>query len=121
MRDGRHQLGQNGENLAVHYLQQKGYTVLQTNWRCQYGEIDIIARDGAVVVFVEVRTRRAMTTEPALESITPRKQARLVRLAQAYLNAMDMDDTRWRIDLIAIAMPYRGQPIIEHLEDGLGW
>jgi len=114
-------MGKHGENLALRYLQDKGYALVTTNWRCPHGEIDIIARDGDELVFVEVRTRRASTTEPAFESITTRKQARLVWLAEAYLNAHSLENARWRIDLIAIAIPHRGQPIIEHLENGLGW
>jgi putative endonuclease len=121
MTNPRQKLGSSGEALAIRWLQAKGYTILGTNWRCSHGEIDLIARDADELVFVEVRTRRAATTEAAFESITPRKQARMVRLAHAYLAAHHLESARWRIDLIAIAVPYRGQAVIEHRENGLDW
>jgi putative endonuclease len=114
-------LGQRGENLAANYLKQHGYTIVETNWRCKHGELDIIARKDAVLVFVEVRTRRADSSEPAFESITPRKRMKLTTLAHAYLAAHHLINTLWRIDVIAIGIPRTGNPIIEHGEDALDW
>lgn len=114
--------GQEGEKLAVQYLQSKGYTIIGTNWRCTDGEIDIIAQNGSMLVFVEVRTRHAATTERAFESITPRKRDKMTRLAHAYLSAHELNEgTLWRVDVIGIAIPRSGKPIIEHSEDALDW
>lgn len=113
--------GQQGERLAVSYLERQGYTIIATNWRCQYGEIDIIARQNHMLVFVEVRARHAERTEAAFESIGPHKQQRLARAAQSYLAKHQLEQTAWRVDVIAIAIPSSGEPIIEHAEDALGW
>jgi len=113
--------GKRGEQLAAEYLKRKGYIIVTTNWRCKHGEIDIIAQQAAVMVFVEVRTRHAGNTESAFESITPRKQRRMTASAQTYLAAHDLDNYDWRVDVIGIAIPRAGVPIIEHAEDALGW
>lgn len=115
------QLGRRGEALAAAYLQGRGYTIVTTNWRWAQGELDIVARQGETVVFVEVRARHASTTETAFASINPRKQARMHSAVQAYLSAHTLDDALWRIDVIAVAVPRTGQPIIEHVEDALDW
>lgn len=121
----RKDFGQQGEQIALAYLRSQGYSIVTTNWRCREGEIDIVARQESTdtLVLIEVRTRHADSTEAAFESITPRKQKRLRALAYAYLKANRLDDERvsWRVDMIAIAIPPAGQPVIEHLEDGLAW
>ena len=113
--------GQRGEHLAAEYLKHQGYTILTTNWRCKYGEIDIIAREANTLVFVEVRTRHADTTEAAFESITPRKRGRMTASAQTYIALHNLDALDWRVDIIGIAIPRTGAPVIEHAEDALGW
>ncbi len=106
----KRRLGQRGEEIAVGYLRQQGYTILARNWRCPAGEVDIVAREGETLAFVEVRTRRAGgrlgTPE---ESVTPRKQARMVEVAQSYLQAAGLDDAAWRIDVVAIEVGGRGE------------
>jgi putative endonuclease len=114
-------LGQRGEQLARAYLTNKGYAILTTNWRCSHGELDIIARCGETVVFVEVRTRYADSTAPAFESINPRKQAKLAALAHLYLETAQLEDSPWRIDVIAVAIPPTGKPLLEHVENALDW
>lgn len=121
MADSRLSFGQQNEALAAGHLQSHGYRILATNWRCKHGEIDIVAQHDATTVFVEVRSRHAATTESAFESITPRKRNRLIACAQTYLAAQRMEDVNWRIDVIAVAIPRSGQPIIEQIEDALGW
>jgi putative endonuclease len=113
--------GQYGEQLAVDYLTQQGYDIVTTNWHCKYGEIDIVAQKDNLLVFVEVKTRSADTTEGAFESITPRKQKRMTAAAQTYLVAREQEALDWRVDVIGIAIPRNGTPIIEHAEDALGW
>lgn len=85
MSDGRKTTGSQGEAQAAEYLLGLGYTILQTNWRCRRGELDIIAQDGATLVFVEVRTRSSARLGSPEESVTVAKQRRLAELAQIYL------------------------------------
>jgi putative endonuclease len=90
----------------VDYLLGQGYTILQTNWRCRRGEIDIVAQDGATLVFVEVRTRRSANLGSPEESVNAAKQRRLAELAQIYLQGREAAGRpwldAWRIDVIAI-------------------
>ena len=113
--------GQNGEQLAVQYLLKRGYTILGTNWHCAHGELDIIAQQGEMIVFVEVRTRHANSSEPAFASITPSKETKLMKSAYMYLADHDLSEQAWRIDVIAIGVPRSGAPIVDHTEDALGW
>ena len=113
--------GQYGEQLAADYLTQQGYGIVTTNWHCKSGEIDIVAQKENLLVFVEVRTRSADTTEGAFESITPRKQKRMIAAVQTYLAEKEQEAADWRVDVIGIAIPRSGAPIIEHAEDALGW
>lgn len=121
MPPSKRELGQRGELVAAAHLQRQGYTIITTNWRCAHGELDIVARKDDTLVFVEVRTRRALTTEEAFESVNPHKQNRLQRLAYTYLSENDLQDVLWRVDVIAVAFPYTGQPVIEHVENALEW
>lgn len=117
----KQQLGQRGEQLAAAHLQQQGYHIVATNWRCTHGELDIVAEQDGTLVFVEVRTRYTDSTEYAFESITPRKQKRLEALAQAYLAAHDLEEAAWRIDVIAVAVRRSGKPVLDHVENALDW
>jgi len=114
-------LGQRGEQLATAYLRGQGYGIVTTNWRCAHGELDIVARKDETLVFVEVRTRRAAGTDEAFESVNPHKQNRLERLAYAYLDAHNLHEADWRVDVIGVAISSSGRPLIEHVENALGW
>ena len=107
MANERIALGARGEAAARAYLQRCGYAILAVNYRCRWGEIDIVASRGGVVVFVEVRTRRGESYGSPQESITPRKRERLVLTAQHYLQEHGVD-SHWRIDLVAIEADGRG-------------
>lgn len=104
----RRDTGQRGEAIAAAYLQRKGYGIIAANWRCAYGELDLIMRDGAELVFVEVRTRRSTIDGLAQESVTAAKQRRLAGLADAYLQHLDEAQTPWdgpwRIDVVAVQL-----------------
>jgi putative endonuclease len=113
--------GGKGEQIAQSYLRSKGYSIITINWNCKHGEIDIVARQADTWVFVEVRARHAENTEFAFESITPRKQRRVALATELYLSTNQLDDVHWRVDIIAVAMPRAGQPIVDHREDGLTW
>ena len=112
-------LGKQGEQIAATYLERQGYTLVEANWRAPQGEFDLIMCQNEVLVFVEVRTRKA-GTEAAFESISSRKKRILEQLAYQYLaeNHLDSD---WRIDVIAVTLSPTGQPIIEHIQDAFDW
>jgi putative endonuclease len=117
----KRRLGDEGEALAQRHLRGGGYTVVETNWRCRHGEIDIIARQGDTWVFVEVRTRHAHSTEAAFASLLPAKQKRMAACAQAYLTDHGLENAAWRVDVIAIARSRSATPVIEHAQDALAW
>ena len=102
----RVRLGRQGEMLARQYLLDAGYRILATNYRCPWGEIDIIAQEGAELVFVEVRTRRSSGYGSPQESITPEKVEHLHAAAQDYLQnhapGPRPDELNWRIDLVSV-------------------
>ena len=108
MKGARRKLGRRGEDLAAAHLEEWGYVVRERNWRCQAGEIDIVAEDGGCLVFVEVRTRRGQEYGSPEESVTPAKQARLAEVAQTYLQEHSWDGD-WRIDVVAVEMASGGK------------
>lgn len=91
------------------------------NWRCPTGEVDIIAHDGDTLVFVEVRTRHGGQHGSPEESITPRKQKKLIALAYEYLAAMTSPAANWRIDVVAVVLE-RGNSVtrITHIPFAVG-
>ena len=107
MKGARKQLGQRGADLAVAHLEELGYVVRERNWRCLAGEIDIVAEEGGCLAFVEVRTRRGREYGTPEESVTPAKQAKLMEVAQTYLQEHSWDGD-WRIDVVAVEMTSRG-------------
>ena len=92
MPDLRKNLGDFGEQAAATHLIKRGYTLLLRKWRCPAGEIDLLMRDGSTLVFVEVRTRRGDRLGTAEESVGRAKQAKLIALAYAYLEAAGAPD-----------------------------
>ena len=109
-------LGRRGEEIAARYLASRGLAIVERNWRCPQGEIDLIARDGGELVFVEVKTRSSVAFGHPLESITPVKLARLRRLAAAWCDAHPGGHDTIRIDAIAVIAPSVGDVEVEHLE-----
>jgi len=118
--DQRGRTGRQGEEIAASYLVVKGYNIVDRNWRCKIGELDIVAESEGTLVFVEVRTRTGDRFGTALESITPAKQARLVELAQTYLQESATAPRSWRIDVVAVQLG-SGLPQIDHIENAVGW
>lgn len=100
----RRSLGRRGEELAASYLEEKGYLILQRNYRSGAGEMDIVAQDGGCLVFVEVRARSTREYGTPEESITPSKAQRLIEVAQGYLQEQGEAGKEWRIDLVAIEL-----------------
>jgi putative endonuclease len=95
-------LGRYGEDLAVRYLRERGWSVLERNWRCEHGEIDIVARERDCLVICEVKTRRSTDFGEPVEAVTPVKAMRLRRLAAAYLEASGSSVPHVRIDVIGL-------------------
>jgi putative endonuclease len=114
MPDSRRALGQLGEELAVRHLQRLGYVILERNYRCQHGEMDVIARDQERLAFVEVRARRGTAFGTPEESITPRKQERLATVARCYLQEKDCTDVDWGIDVVAVQLTSHG--VVQRIE-----
>lgn len=116
----RQRLGQCGERLAEQHLVSRGYTILARNYRCPAGEMDLVAQAGPMVIFVEVRTRRGRGYGTPEDSITPRKQAHLIAVAQTYLYEHMLDDALWRIDMVAVEMSAQGELLrVEHIENAV--
>ncbi|MFI5684899.1 YraN family protein [Streptomyces sp. NPDC051636] len=112
----RSAMGKYGEDLAARRLGDAGMTVLERNWRCgRTGEIDIVARDGDVLVVCEVKTRRAGCFEHPMAGVTPTKAERLRGLAQRWAQEHGgAPPGGVRIDLIGVLLPVRGAPVVEH-------
>lgn len=110
-------IGALGEDLAVKHLDSLGMRVLERNWRCRYGEIDVIAEDTAAraVVFVEVKTRTTDRFGGVAEAVTPQKLRRLRRLAGLWLAGRDEHWAVVRIDVIGVRIGRQATPEITHL------
>lgn len=111
----RASLGAFGEALAARHLIEHGLVLLDRNWRCELGEIDLVLRDGPVLVVCEVKTRSSVAFGSPLEAVTEQKAARLRRLAARWLAAHDVHPDEVRIDLIGVlAVP--GRPVeVQHV------
>lgn len=110
-------MGAYGERLAMRYLVDAGLVVLDRNWRTASGEIDIIARDGDVLVFCEVKTRRGLTFGTPAEAVVPAKVARLRRLAAEWLARAQVRPREVRFDVVEVFSPLRGAPLVTHIRD----
>ena len=108
-------VGQYGEDLAARYLADNGFAILERNWRCEQGEIDIVAREDRALVICEVKTRRGLNYGSPLESITYRKLTKLRQLAGRWLWSHDLCPGEIRIDVIAVLMPHHGTPTLDHV------
>ncbi|MCK5645280.1 MAG: YraN family protein [Anaerolineales bacterium] len=95
-------LGDFGEEVAADSLRAKGYRILARNWRTSAGEIDIIAEQNDVIVFVEVKTRTSDLYGTPQDAITQNKRRRIIRSSLVYLTEMDLLDRDWRVDMVAI-------------------
>jgi len=104
-------LGERGEQLAVDFLGERGYKIVARNQRSVWGEIDVIARHGADLVFVEVKTRRAGASVGPEEAMTRLKLHRVERLAMAYLDEHDLHTTSWRVEVVSIETDADGYPV----------
>jgi putative endonuclease len=105
-------LGRLGEDLAKQRLKKLGYRIIETNYRCPLGEIDVVAKDGDVLVFVEIKTRKDRSLGEAKEAVHKRKQGQLSKVALAYLKSKHLLGSKARFDVVAIEVS-RGKKEIE--------
>lgn len=118
----RQDLGQLGEELACVFLKKQGYKILGQNFRTRGGEIDVIAKEGEMVVFVEVKTRISAAFGYPEEAIDERKQHKLAMTAEAYLAVHRLYEADYRIDAIGIEMEQDGRlKNLRHEKDVVGW
>ena len=108
-------LGRYGEELAVRYLREQGMEVIERNWRCAHGEVDVVARDGDSLVICEVKTRRPSGFGDPVEAVTFAKVMRLRRLAGAYVSAHPVGLRRVRIDVVGILCRPGSPPVVRHV------
>ena len=107
-------LGARGEQIAADYLESESMTVLDRNWRCRDGELDLVALDGAELVFVEVKTRSGIGFGLPAEAVTSQKARRIRRLASQWLAEHIEGWSQVRFDVVGIVLPSSGEATIEH-------
>jgi len=112
-----YELGKTGELIALRYLEKKNYRLLEKGFRFLRGEIDLIAKDGPALVFIEVKTREKSHFVQPEESVTPAKRKQIRRLAQGYLLKNRIEDVECRFDVITITRDIEGRCLIQHIEN----
>jgi putative endonuclease len=112
-------LGAFGEAYAARHLVEHGMVLLDRNWRCDAGEIDLVLREGRVLVVCEVKTRSSLAYGSPVEAVTEPKAARLRRLADRWLEVHAVRPEEVRIDLVGVLVPRSGGPQLEHVR-GVG-
>ncbi len=112
----RDALGDRGENVAARFLRNNGYSIIVRNFRCEMGEIDIVAKQGKVLVFVEVKTRAYDDPTPE-EQVNEVKQHQITKAARFYLGRYGTPQPPARFDVVAIVWPQGRDPIIRHTPD----
>jgi putative endonuclease len=109
-----------GEKIARDFLAARGYRILETNYRCPHGEVDIIARHQDYLVFIEVRAKRSLEFGSPEESITPAKKQKMIATAWHYQQATTNPSPLWRIDIVAVEMNQKGKPLrVELIENAI--
>ncbi|MBP6965429.1 MAG: YraN family protein [Armatimonadetes bacterium] len=103
-------LGRHGEDRAARHLESLGYEVLERNYHCRQGEIDIVAREGGDLAFIEVKSRRSDADGAASESVTRRKRGRIVKAALAYLSERSLGEVGCRFDVAEVYF-INGKPV----------
>jgi len=113
----RKALGNRGEDAAAAYLERIGFTIVDRNWRAKAGEIDIVALDGSTLVLCEVKTRKTVRAGTPEEAVTPAKQRRYKRLAEAYIQAAGVEPETTRFDVISILVIGDDRALLRHHRD----
>lgn len=117
VKTGNRSVGERGERIAEAYLRGQGFFILANNYRCKTGEVDIVAREGDTIVFVEVKSRRNLTYGPPQLAVTPFKQRQIARTALTWLAHHKKTNVNARFDVIAILAPEHEVPQIEHIRN----
>jgi putative endonuclease len=107
-------LGRRGESAAARYLERQGFDILEQNWKCRYGEADIIAKDVGTIVFIEVKTRRGIEKGIPEDAVTASKRDRYEKIAASYLEQHDYVDCYVRFDVIAIMVVEHKRALLRH-------
>jgi len=107
----RRSKGMEGEDLAARFLEEKGYSILERNYRFDRGEIDLVAKDGQDLVFVEVKARHSQNYGAPEESVTPSKEAQLKKVAEGYLYEHNIENQSCRFDVVTITYQH-GAPVL---------
>jgi putative endonuclease len=115
--NSRQKLGKFGEKIALQFLKTKGFTPIAKNYRLKTGEIDIIAMDGNVLVFIEVKTRQGNTHGTPLDSITWKKQRQISKVAQEYLSRNNLFEREARFDVLSVICGKNNRPEVEHISN----
>ena len=118
----KQQTGRLGEDLACRALKKKGYHIIERNYRCRHGEIDVVASKDDCLIFIEVRSRTGNSFGTAAESVTAVKRQHLVATAMDYLGSHDNLPNNWRVDFVGINIDPSDtrSPSIEIIENALG-
>jgi len=114
--NGKQLLGKEGERIAERYLQNKGYKLVERNYRCSLGELDLVVLDRRVIVFVEVKTRTGRGFGSPLEAVEFRKQRKMIQAAQFFLAQKGLQQRDARFDVVGVSWPGR-EPVVEHIEN----
>lgn len=117
MLNSRQWLGKRGEETVAGYLEKNGYKILTKNYGCKVGEIDIIAQDGPVLVFIEVKTRSGVSHGFPAEAVNTRKQRQISRAAQWYLTEQNLVDCPARFDVISVLSTKNKTDEIDHIHN----
>jgi len=112
-------LGRRGEKLAARELRRRGYEILERRWRCRLGEIDLVARQGEVLVVVEVKARSREDYGLPIDAVDRAKRRKLSKLARAYLKAKNLRDTNVRFDLVGVTFTGGKRPRVDVFPDAL--
>lgn len=112
------ELGLKGEDEAVKYLQANGYRILERNYRCRIGEVDIIAMDRETLVFIEVKARTGTLFGYPQEAVSVKKQKKIRTVSRQFLYLKKIQDVNCRFDVLAIKMDNNWQPVsIDHIKN----
>jgi putative endonuclease len=104
-------LGKKGEEIALRFLKKKGYRIIETNYVCKLGEMDLIAKEKDTLVFIEVKTRTSMHFGPPQLAVTNFKQRQLSKVALSFLKEKKLEDVKARFDVVAILLGQKGEEI----------
>ena len=107
----RREVGQKGEKMALRFLKKSGYRIIERNYVCKMGEMDIVAKEKDTVVFVEVKTRTSNAFGPPQLAVNPTKQMQLSKVALYFLKERELEEVKARFDVVAILLGPRGEKI----------